>query len=88
MGGISETERVALATLDLHESTADIVGNAVWPGRKGRICAVTGGGDYAAQMLLGRLRKRGLVSSRKPDAGATRWHLTRAGQDALVQVKP
>lgn len=57
------------------------VGNAVWPDRvvrSGRGVSVNGGGDYAAQMLLGRLKKDGLVEH-APSAGSSRWRLTREG---------
>lgn len=54
------------------------VGGAVWPDRAGRICATGGGGDYAAQMLLGRLRKAGFVEH-APSDGSSRWRLPPAG---------
>lgn len=41
---------------------AVLVGGAVWGrNRRSRGCSGHGGGDYAAQMLLGRMRKAGLV---------------------------
>ncbi len=57
------------------------VGNAVWPNRPvrgGRGVSVNGGGDYAAQMLLGRLKKAGLVEH-APSKGSTRWRLSGEG---------
>lgn len=54
------------------------VGNAVWPDRTGRISSNGGGGDYAAQMLLGRLKKAGLVEY-APSEGSTRWRLSVEG---------
>ena len=57
------------------------VGNAVWPDRVihvGRGVSVNGGGDYAAQMLLGRLKKSGLVEY-APSEGSTRWCLSTKG---------
>ena len=37
------------------------LGGHLWPERRARRTAVQGGGDYAAQMFLGRLRKKGWV---------------------------
>lgn len=57
------------------------VGEAVWPDRTirgGRGVSVNGGGDYAAQMLLGRLKRAGLVEH-APSAGSSRWRLTAKG---------
>jgi len=57
------------------------VGGAVWPDRPlrgGRGVSVNGGGDYAAQMLLGRLKKAGLVEH-APSEGSSRWRLSEAG---------
>lgn len=54
------------------------VGEAAWPDRiirSGRGVSVNGGGDYAAQMLLGRLKKAGLVEH-APGEGSSRWRLT------------
>jgi hypothetical protein len=58
------------------------VGEAVWPDRPavraGKGVSHQGGGDYAAQMLLGRLKKAGQVEH-APSEGSTRWRLTKAG---------
>lgn len=57
------------------------VGNAVWPDRilrGGRGVSVNGGGDYAAQMLLGRLKKSKLAEH-APSEGSTRWRLSEMG---------
>lgn len=69
---------VYLRTVGRDGATADFVGDAVWPERKGRITSSGGGGDYAAQMLLGRLRKRGLAEVVAGE-GASRWALTGRG---------
>jgi hypothetical protein len=50
--------------------------------RHGRIAAGTGGGDYAAQMLLGCLKKAGLVRH-SPSEGSTLWKITPAGKARL-----
>lgn len=61
------------------------VGGAVWPERVicfGRGVSSNGGGDYAAQMLLGRLKKKGLVEY-APSAGSTQWRLSTKGRDEV-----
>ena len=61
------------------------VGGAVWPDRvvrSGRGVANGGGGDYAAQMLLGRLKKAGLVEH-APSEGSSRWRLSAKGLAAV-----
>lgn len=83
---LSEVERKAIAylhTVGRDGVTADFVGDAVWPVRRGRITSSGGGGDYAAQMLLGRLRKRGLAEVTSAGKGASKWCLTAAGRRVL-----
>lgn len=55
------------------------VGGAVWPDRQGRIASSGGGGDYAAQMLLGRMKKAGLVEHATSE-GSSRWRLSQEGR--------
>lgn len=62
------------------------VGHAVWPERGGRVASASGGGDYAAQMLLGRLKKAGLVEH-APSEGSTRWRLTAEGLRAVQKMR-
>jgi hypothetical protein len=58
-------------------ATADMVGAVVWNGKeRGK---TTSSGDYAAQMLLGRMKKAGLVQHARFD-GATRWEVTTLGR--------
>lgn len=61
------------------------VGRKVWGDRRrGPIVAPHGGGDYAAQMLLGRLRKHGLVRTTIDSwAGCSLWELTEKGREAV-----
>ena len=74
------------ALLCLHEGgyngvSSGEVGEAVWPDRVirfGRGVSSNGGGDYAAQMLLGRLKKEGLVEYAASE-GSTRWRLSTSG---------
>jgi hypothetical protein len=64
------------------------VGNAVWPDRPlrpGRGVSVNGGGDYAAQMLLGRLKRARLVEH-APSRGSSRWRLTAEGLRAVREM--
>lgn len=61
-------------------SSADMVGVAVWEGKKrGRVTSSGGGGDYAAQMLLGRMKKAGLVRLAL-SLGSSRWEVTELGR--------
>lgn len=80
---MTETERQVLSFLDRRlVAAAWQVGSMLWPNRRGRTCAVQGGGDYAAQMLLGRLRKKGWV--RVADGtGSSEWTLTSLGRREL-----
>jgi hypothetical protein len=60
-------------------ATADMVGAVVWKGKKrGKTTSMGGGGDYAAQMLLGRMKKAGLVRHSQGE-GSTRWEVTPLG---------
>lgn len=77
----SGTERRAIHALAASPTSAGLVGQAVWPDRKRPGIANHGGGDYAAQMLLGRLRRRGLVRVLR-GAGSSVWELTAAGERA------
>ena len=78
------------ALLCLHDGgwnglSAGEVGAGVWPDRAcrpGRGVSVNGGGDYAAQMLLGRLKKAGLVEYAKSE-GSSRWRLSTKGRNEV-----
>ena len=64
------------------------VGNAVWPDRMirgGRGVSSNGGGDYAAQMLLGRLKKAGLVEYASSE-GSSRWRLSTKGLNEVRKL--
>ena len=62
----------------VHGAAASEVGDVITNRGPGRRASVNGGGDYAAQMLLGRMRKAGLVEH-APSDGSSRWRLTQAG---------
>lgn len=55
--------------------------------RKGRISSASGGGDYAAQMLLGRMKVQGLVRY-APSEGSTLWEITEKGRTCLPKEAP
>jgi DNA-binding transcriptional regulator PaaX len=65
--------------------TASDLGGEVWPERTGRIVASQGGGDYAAQMLLGRMRKAGLVRVQASSITSV-WELTGAGKQRAIRA--
>lgn len=68
--------------------TAGEVGESVWPDREcrpGRGVSSNGGGDYAAQMLLGRLKKAGLVEYATSE-GSSRWRLSAKGQGEVQKM--
>lgn len=74
-------ERTVIEFLVRHRdgTSASIVGAHVWGHtRKGHVVASQGGGDYAAQMLLGRMRKRGWVRVLDGE-GSSMWAATRKG---------
>ena len=81
------------ALLCLHDGgwsglSAGEVGASVWPEREcrpGRGVSVNGGGDYAAQMLLGRLKKAGLVEYASSE-GSTRWCLSTKGRATVREL--
>lgn len=86
------TER-ALVELLLHSTqyrdagyTASTLGAILWLERQGSVIAPHGGGDYAAQMLLGRMRKCGLVRV-QPRSTTSVWELTEAGRIAAVRAR-
>lgn len=81
------TQRALLCLRDggWHGLSASEVGSGVWPDRErrpGRGMSINGGGDYAAQMLLGRIKKAGLVEYASGE-GSTRWRLSTKGQNEV-----
>lgn len=61
-------------------SPADPVGGVVWRDvKRGRVTPPGGGGDCAAQMLLGRMRSLGLVRRARSE-GSTLWEITDLGR--------
>ena len=94
LGDRDEEETVKLTTsqkalLYLHKhgpSGCSNVGTVI-DNRHGRISSVNGGGDYAAQMLLGRMREQGHVRVGNSD-GSSLWELTSAGLELAKKLKP
>lgn len=78
---LSTTERALIILYDHagnYGMAASELGPRLWPNRSGRIVSTNGGGDYGAQMLLGRLRKAGLARTLNTE-GSSRWALTSEG---------
>lgn len=88
---MSLTAAARRALLYLHENAglagvaAGDVGQATWPDRRRVGVSHNGGGDYAAQMLLGRLKKAGLVEH-APSEGSSLWRLTARGLRAVREA--
>jgi hypothetical protein len=86
---VSQRVLLYLHTDASHEGVSCFeVGDAAWPDRTlrgGRGVSSNGGGDYAAQMLLGRLKKAGLVEHALSE-GSTRWRLSEKGRQAVQKL--
>lgn len=83
---MTETQFNCLAFLRSQRATppsAGCVGAHLWPDRDGAIVAAHGGGDYQAQMYLGRLRRLGWVRTLST-GGSSAWGLTADGHNALL----
>ncbi len=82
----SATQRVLHQLYGGKALTACEIGTSLWGDtRRGRVSSAWGGGDYAAQMLLGRMRKRGLVRVEfDPNPGASKWIITHNGKDLYL----
>lgn len=82
----SMTYRALVVLVGRSPISADMFGAYVWRGvKRGKICSSGGGGDYAAQMFLGRLRKRGWAQL-APSDGSSRWEPTINGRQALAKA--
>lgn len=81
------TLRVLRYLLDHGPSGCSDVGSVIEDRRGSRGGVSTnGGGDYAAQMLLGRMKKAGLVEH-APSDGSSLWRITSAGH-AKLRARP
>lgn len=66
--------------------SADMFGAYVWRGKKrGKVSSSGGGGDYGAQMFLGRLKKQGFARTVEA-VGSSRWEATENGRNALAKA--
>lgn len=83
---ITEAQYAALRVLLDHGPTgASIFGSVLWRDRRrGRTSSSGGGGDYAAQMFLGRLKRLGLVRHAASE-GSTLWELAPLGRVSLAR---
>lgn len=82
----SITYRALVVLVGRGPISADLFGAYVWRGKKrGKVVSSNGGGDYGAQMFLGRLRKRGFAQHH-PSEGSSRWEATTAGRQALAKA--
>lgn len=83
---ITAAQYAALRVLFEHGPTsATIFGAVLWRDRKrGRVSSSGGGGDYAAQMFLGRLRRVGLARHAASE-GSTLWELAPLGRASLAR---
>jgi predicted transcriptional regulator len=75
---VTECALVFLAEAGHHGLGASTLGARLWPSRTSKGCSNGGGGDYAAQMLLGRMRKAGLVRTQRTE-GSSVWEVTPLG---------
>jgi len=77
----SATRRALRFLLANGPQPATMVGSHVWYGRlpHRKTTSMGGGGDYAAQMLLGKLKKRGLVRHAE-SKGSSKWEITWEGR--------
>lgn len=58
-------------------------GAELWRERKGKATSMGGGGDYAAQCFLGRMRKQGLAQTQHTE-GSSVWEITPLGREQLL----
>lgn len=87
--GFGETRAIVvlaeLGATGLGKTTSASVFGAVYfgPDRTSKGYSMGGGGDYPAQMLLGRLRKKGWAATPYSE-GSSQWELTSSGR-AIAQ---
>lgn len=82
--------RALLILFDHERQSAGELGARLWgDSRRGRVSSSNGGGDYAAQMLLGRLRKKDLVrvSAHSVGCDASLWELTSKGRAVAENIR-
>jgi len=82
---LTTTQKVLLYLHKHGPSGCHAVGDVI-DNRRGRMVSASGGGDYAAQMLLGRMRSKGYVRVCNAD-GSSLWELTSAGLELAQEIK-
>lgn len=79
------TIRVLRYLINHGPSGCSLVGTVIDNRRGSRFGVSTnGGGDYAAQMLLGRMKKAGLVRH-APSEGSSLWEVTTQGREKAAR---
>ena len=76
--GYTATQRVLLYLFNHGVCSADAVGTVISPNSTRKRSPNGGGGDYAAQMMLGRMKSAGLVKHAFSE-GSSLWELTPKG---------
>jgi hypothetical protein len=77
---------LVLAAFGKDGACAGDFGAEMWPARTSKTTSNGGGGDYAAQMLLGRLRKAGFVRV-QPRSITSIWELTALGHSEAERLR-
>lgn len=79
------TLRVLEYLRDHGETDASSIGSVIWRDleRHNVYARSNGGGDYAMQMMLGRMRRSSLVRTSNSE-GSSRWHITPEGRTYLA----
>lgn len=77
----STTRRVLEYLMDHGDTAATCLGAAIWRDlqRNNVYARSNGGGDYAMQMMLGRMRREGLVQTAIGE-GSSQWYITPLGR--------
>lgn len=83
---MSTTDKVLLLLFERGPQGCSAVGEVITNRSGGPRVGSNGGGDYAAQMLLGRMKKKGLVRHAH-SPGSTVWELTSAGRERARSQK-
>lgn len=84
--GFKDRALFVMASFGGDGACAGDFGAKMWPVRRGHVISSNGGGDYAAQMLLGRLRKAGLVCV-QPRSITSIWELTALGRSEVERLR-
>lgn len=86
MHGYTATQRVLLYLFTHGVCSADAVGTVISPNSTRKRSPNGGGGDYAAQMMLGRMKSAGLVCHAFSE-GSALWELTPKGMKLVHKLE-